>query len=239
MENSQSNSPKKRKEATEATESIGNVKATPKPKLFVAIDIEASGYYSNEHYIIAFGAVMFLQRGDEIEEVDSFMGSMKPPTPAHHFEGACRTEFWENLEKNPGLLKKLVAWEAAAKTPAEIMDAFVAWLQRKDVGQYVWLSDNPEFDIGWINTYLVTYCTDPAHRRPLNALFGRYEPAIHTDVFMFGALGGWSWSPAVEAAKTYGFDKAPKGNHDPVADAREIGLDFIRCATAVNFFETF
>jgi 3'-5' exoribonuclease-like protein len=118
--------------------------------------VETSGSSFSQNGLLSIGASLQDQDSNELE---SFQVNVALPQD-RNYEQRTLEEFW---------LKNPTAYEFVQQNPLlpkEAMDAFCEFLQRVEEAypQLMVVSDNPSFDIAWLNLYLNLYTM----RLPLN-----------------------------------------------------------------------
>lgn len=146
-----------------------------KPVLTFAVDIETSGPIYTKHGILSIG---WCARSADGSIKSGQINMMLPE--GTDFEQKCWDEFWS---KNLPALHKL---KEGAVSPLEGITAFINVLDQLEQDNDVMIiTDNPSFDIGYLNYYLAVYL----NRNPLTYdSSGKYRPIFDTDCYTRGVL---------------------------------------------------
>jgi len=200
--------------------------------LFIALDIEASGYICSKHFIKAIGAYAVKENGEFVDKIEI---KMKAP-PGCVREKRCTEEFWD---KNPGLWEKLSVGEVSHVGGIYTFWKWIEGLRTIGYKQVKLISDFPEFDVAWINYYVTEFLDKP----PLYYLGDEYiGGAMAIDDFIRGLLhipNEWSVNQFLnELCSQYHLEISPKGDHDPINDAREIALNAVNATKLSLFFKS-
>ena len=185
------------------------------PKIaFLALDIETSGPSPVHHSILSIGWCLGDQDGNVLDNkrIDIKMLKIKGMHPY------TLNTFWSEHSKTLDVITK------NARHPS---DAIYEFLQVLDAFDHVYdlriLTDNPSFDISFINAYVATY----AQRIPINYRFGRdneYRVIIDTDSFnrvFMTQPPSEMWTSDVDVGKCVGVEVSPS-DHLPEHDAKRI-----------------
>ena len=144
-----------------------------KESVLFGIDIETSGCLFSTHHIIAIGYYACRLDGHPLmKKRVAFAGP-------HNFEQRCTETFWK---PNQSLYETLMA---GAVDVIVGMQTFLRDLDQLDSMYTVAIvSDNPSFDVAWINNYIDRLF----QRRPLNYIHGGtgYRSVYDTDSFSRG-----------------------------------------------------
>lgn len=180
----------------------------------LVIDIETTGQNRFQHWMPCFAAAVVLQDGSSPTEGQFICYLQQPPNTG--WDEVCVRKFWRNRKKAVGgqlLVERLEAeaercgrWE-----PALAMSRFVGWLERtvKRWPSLQVASDNPAYDIAWIDHYLQLYCP----RAPsMSYCTGDWRPIL--DIRSYAAGRGTALRSATR-------------NHNPLDDAVQIGQDYM------------
>lgn len=178
----------------------------------LAIDIETSGCSFKQHGIVSVGASLQDQNSNEL---DSFQMNLALPEGCR-YEERCVKEFWsENKEIHDFVQQNAI-------TPKEAMHKFCAFLTEVETRfpELIVLSDNPSFDIAWLNLYLDEY-TD---RLPLNYAENMTYRIIWDTYSMQKVLlcQRGDFESSWELPEKLGFKSKWPADHNPLNDARTI-----------------
>lgn len=182
-----------------------------------AVDIETSGEFLTQNYIIAIGwYAMELESG---KMLDKRWVSLKP-IEGRGFSDRCQQ--WWNDRKD-----LLDTFEKAALKIEDALTIFLSALDRCDAqGHVILVSDNASFDIAWIDYYLSMYM----HRRPLCYKLGStmWRPIIDADSYAKCFLQE-SYEHGVYVSNQLVLDKlgesqVPPQTHRPDEDAENIAV---------------
>lgn len=150
---------------------------TVKPLAILCFDIETSGSNIINNAILSIGYCLGDQNGNILKK-DRFSFEMDSE---HCFEERCYKDFWS---KNMDILKTL---QDEAKPIKEQLLNFITLVDKFD-DEYDLriISDFKDFDLAFVNYYLVKYL----NRRPLNYKFGstEYRCTYDTDSYSRGAM---------------------------------------------------
>lgn len=198
---------------------------------YVAFDIETAGCRVAKHPIIAIGYVVGDESGNVLEKgcfkFDVEWYTVDPTNPLivtdyKQFEPRCVKEFWNNPE-HPNMHNIINKLKDGAKPVHEEMQRFCAWLnglEKTYVGHRIkFLSDNPSFDIAFIDYNLDKYCD----RNPLRFTIENRYRAIDCPDDMVSMLPG----DRVTAALNMFMDASVVHDHYPSNDAHYIYSVFI------------
>ena len=197
------------------------------PTRVIAFDLEFTGPFDGDKkaYINAAGfAVYSINYASEVgpKFENGLRVCIKPPTEKHGFTEGAR-EFWER----PEMQEKKAEFEKEAVSVAEAMMQITGFLHEYTVGcaveEVVVVCDSTE-DATWLNMYLARY----ANHRSLLTFNGSYTGwPIITDHVYYGATGHIQlWNIDHRIDRKFQIPGMLKGDHDPLNDAREIGLRF-------------
>lgn len=117
---------------------------------YFAFDVEATGQNMYDNAIIELGAVII---DEDYEILEKFRVCLKIPE-GKGFEKRCKEDFWD---KQGDLLKNILS---EAIDPKKAMLMFVDFLNKNDKKyekELVLISNNAQYDAGWINYYLSKY----------------------------------------------------------------------------------
>jgi hypothetical protein len=196
-------------------------KVEKKDKVLFAVDIEGSGSSFGQNGIVAIGWCVGDLHGRVLEK-------KRVSLKLHRrtFEPRCLTEYWSK----PAQAAQLAVFQSEALEPAAAMKIFIdavdSFESRYDL---VILTDNPSYDIAWLNYYLDHYLG----RSPLNYMKDQTTYRGVRDVFQFAfyrkmkqaeAGGQGKWFFDMEKYKA-GLDKLKEANlhdHWPENDAEYI-----------------
>ncbi len=154
-----------------------------KGKVYLAMDIETTGQYLGRNAMIAVGMVVM---DDEMNILKNFTVCLKENGKER--EERCMKEFWE---KQPAELFSNIIKNGI--DPQIAMNMLVEWLLDVEMtygDRLVVVSDNPAFDVAWINYYLATYTVRPMLYNGWNDQKQEYEyrRIWDTDSAFHGAL---------------------------------------------------
>lgn len=124
-------------------------------KVYMGIDVETTSQYLSNGAMIALGAVVMDAGGKTLH---TFKVCLAVP-PYKGWEPRCLAEFWLHHET----LKAAIERDAIDAEKA--MRGFARWLNLMDLvygDRLVLLTDNPAFDVAWINLYLHQYTNRPS-----------------------------------------------------------------------------
>jgi hypothetical protein len=179
----------------------------------LALDVETSGSSLIHHGLVSIGATL---QDHNSTEIDAFQVNLQLPED-RSFEQRCLEEFW---------LKNPLAYEFVQKNalpPKAAMDAFCQFLQKVEESypDLMVVSDNPSFDIAWLNFYLDLYTT----RFPLNySIQNEYRfiwdvhSMLKSLIVMMQGTHASDWELSVKL----GFKTKYSYDHTPLNDARVI-----------------
>ncbi len=149
---------------------------TETDKVYMGLDVETTGQYLSHNAMVALGAVAMDAEGAMLH---TFKVCLAVP-PHKGWEQRCVDEFWSKQAD----LKAAIERDAIA--PECAMRGFARWLNLMDLlygDRLVLLTDNPSFDVAWINLYLADHTDRPS-------LYYGYS-------FLRLATGGGPFSPAI------------------------------------------
>ena len=152
---------------------------TDRGKVYMGLDVETTGQYLSHNAMVALGAVVMDEEGATLH---TFKVCLAVP-PHKDWEPRCVAEFWSNQAD----LKAAIERDAIA--PECAMRGFARWLNLMDLlygDRLVLLTDNPSFDVAWINLYLAEHTSRPS-------LYYGYS-------FLRLATGGGVGAPAISNA---------------------------------------
>ncbi|OJW47189.1 MAG: hypothetical protein BGO67_03685 [Alphaproteobacteria bacterium 41-28] len=178
----------------------------------LAIDIETSGSSFKQNGIVSIGASL---QDHNSNELDSFQINLVLPE-GRSYEERCVKEFWSENKK----IHNFVQQNAVA--PKEAMDKFCAFLTEVETrfSDLIVISDNPSFDIAWLNFYLDEY-TD---RLPLNYAENMTYRIIWDIYSMLKVLlcERGDFESSWELPEKLGLKSKWPADHNPLNDARTI-----------------
>lgn len=198
----------------------------------LAIDIETSGSLLGHNGILSIGAS--LQNLDR-KEIESFFVNMQL-VDGRSFEESCRRDFWD---KNPIILE-FVSQQAVH--PTQGMKAFGAFIDnaQRTYPNLIVVSDNPSFDIAWIDYYLSVY----GDRKPLryNAIDGKYDmiwdaASVQKTWCSMKIPGADFLSPLKGHKEALGLEHTVPKDHNPLNDARNIAGFYIQTLSQMTAFK--
>jgi DNA polymerase III epsilon subunit-like protein len=137
--------------------------------ILIAVDIEATGCDILKNAIVSIGAVAYANSEMKVQQWNMIIPETKT------WEDRCVEQFWskqsDELRKNLSL---------NAQDPHTAMSSFVEFLtlyENMDDDVRI-ITDNPAFDIAFLNVYLSVYTS----RMPMSYTHtGRYRPVYDTD----------------------------------------------------------
>lgn len=195
--------------------------ADDKPRLLIAVDIEASGASMTRHKVMSIGVFVAEfndKKPDGYKEIDkrrfNFLIDYE-----HDFEPRCVEEFWSKYPE------QLEACKIDAKDPKIMWREFADYIDSYEKKYKVkFLSDNPSFDIAWIDYAYDTildrlpmrFTTDKKFRSVCNA-GNVYETAV--EVFLD--------KEKAESLTTYVYANSCN-DHNPINDAHRIFLKYYK-----------
>ena len=152
-------------------------KETPKKeKILFAVDIEGSGALLSQHAIIAIGWCVGNMEGKILEKKRV---SLKIPFNKG-FEVRCLEQYWK---KDKTQMLQLATFTTEAVDPETAMKTFIERVRFYDNDYDVSIvTDNPSYDIMWINYYLDVYL----NHMPLNYYSDQASYRGITDPMNFG-----------------------------------------------------
>jgi hypothetical protein len=182
----------------------------------LAVDIEASGSSKKRHGIVSIGASA---QDRYSNEVASFQINLSLPSEKE-YEEKCIKNFWQ---KNPEAYKFVQTNMVEPKIAIEKFTDFLGQVERNynQNGQLRIVSDNPRFDVAWLNHYIDEY-TD-RHTLDHN-MFGDYRFVWDINSMMKVLLSitrrniNADWG----LADRLGFKSRWIADHNPLNDARTI-----------------
>jgi oligoribonuclease (3'-5' exoribonuclease) len=194
-------------------------------KVFLGMDIETTGQYLGVNAMIALGMVVLDENLQQLESFSIFLEE-----DGAEREQRCMDEFWAERKE---LFEKIME---QAIDPEEAMNAMVDWLlgvEKKYANRLVVLSDNPSFDVAWINYYLAKYTKHPMLYYGLAKTAEgdfkyEYRRIWDTDSAFHGALAA-TQHKVVEwgLEKELGVQNEKWSNtHDVIADASNIAANY-------------
>jgi hypothetical protein len=197
-----------------------------KIKLVLSVDIETSGCNVVEHGILAIGYCVGDLDGNVLfkDRINMMLDD------GCYFEERCVKEFWS---KYPDVLKTI---QTDAVGPHVGIRAFVDFVyDLEEQYDLIIISDNPVFDIGFLNYYMAKYLKV----RPLSyTSTGSYRPIFDTDCYTRGVLRSnyddlWTYDSNV--IKALGIELQPNilHNHLPENDAEYVYFLHIAVVTAI------
>ncbi|HUX80603.1 MAG TPA: 3'-5' exoribonuclease [Alphaproteobacteria bacterium] len=178
----------------------------------LALDIETSGCSLKKHGIVSIGASL---QDKNSNELDSFQINVTLPE-GHTYEERCVKEFWSENKK----IYEFVQQNAVA--PSIAMGKFCTFLRQVETRypELIVVSDNPSFDVAWLNLYLSEY-TD---RLPLNYTEDNTYRIIWDTYSMQKVLTceRGDFESSWELPEKLGFKSKWPADHNPLNDARTI-----------------
>ena len=193
----------------------------------ISIDIETSGPNVLKNGIIAIGYCV----GDEFGNVVQKSRIHLNLESDHVFDVHCQESFW-NILKNKHLLK---IFKKNSLHPCDAIYKFIEILDNLDREHSVTIiSDNPSFDISFINFYVSKYM----ERRPISFKFGKecYRPVLDSKSFIKGVVSSKPYVFTQDVIKRYNL----KNDHLPDNDAEVIYYSYIEALKlSVNYTRLF
>ena len=121
----------------------------PKDKILFTVDIEGSGASISKHGIVSIGWCVGDLKGNVFEKRRV---SLKLQNRV--FEERCLTEYWSKPEQK----HQLEVFQREAVEPYDGIAAFMKAVDSyEDKYDVVILSDNPAYDVAWLDSYIDTY----------------------------------------------------------------------------------
>jgi hypothetical protein len=126
-----------------------------KPATLLAIDVETSGPSFAQHALLSIGCSL---QNEQKQELDHFSVNIKIPE-GRCFDKECEGLFWDKHKQAKNHIQK------SSTSPELAMEAFENFIQKIDRSytDLILVSDNPCFDVAWIDNYLSVYTS----RKPL------------------------------------------------------------------------
>ena len=200
-------------------------------KYYFAFDVETTGQFLDKNAMVAFGCTVMDQ---EMHEVDSFSAFMSIPK-GKVWEDRCVSEFWS---KNQEALEYIKGKMTDAR---EEMQRFVEWMDAIDLKyetNMVVLTDNPSYDVAWLNHYIglytdrhcLYYMLAPKDKWENGERCYWFRRIVDTNAVYNGALTimnphtehVWGLEDKLEIQNTKW-----ENDHDPLNDARNIAANYI------------
>ena len=215
-----------------------------KGKVYLGFDVETTGQYLGRNAMVALGMKLL---DDEMNELDHCSVCLKED--GREREQRCMDEFWANHEAR---FKEICE---KAVDPQIAMGIVVDWLvdvEKKYDGQLVLVTDNPGFDVAWINYYLSMYTKRPTLYYGLSKKTNgdafvyeyEYRRIWDTDSVFHGALIARK-GEVIEwgLEKELNVQNAKWSNtHNPEEDAANIAANYVlfiknNCEPIIHYFK--
>lgn len=193
-------------------------------KYYLGMDVETTGQHLATNAMIAMA---FSILDSDANVVDEFKVCMLLP-PGTGWEERCKREFWMQHSE---LLERI---SEQAIPPGDAMNYFVIWLDDMDIKygkNLTILTDNPQFDVAWVNLYLSLFTTRMNLYYGYNALTKNYEfrriwdvdSAMHGALMVRdGSVVEWGVESALGVQNPFW-----KNDHDVSNDARNVAANYI------------
>lgn len=128
------------------------------PPYILAYDIEGTGQFLGSCGIVAIGATLHDPHTGLVVQ-DPLTGKyicveLHLRTDGVEWEEACRREFWD---RRPELLAKLSEGAIHPQEAMRELALFHEWVMLVTQGHVQVVSDNPAYDVGFLNWYITTY----------------------------------------------------------------------------------
>lgn len=181
--------------------------------VLLVVDIETTGQSRFQHWMPCFAGCIVTERGSPQD--GRFLCYLEQPEN-REWDALCRRDFWDNpkLAVEGRLLSQRLSEDAERQGrthPTLGIARFVSWVQRM-VQRYPNLqiaSDNPSFDVAWIDHYIQQYCEKPPFAT-LAYCTGEWKAILD--------LRTWTLAR--------GRKLKPPGDHNPLNDAMLIGSNY-------------
>jgi hypothetical protein len=185
-------------------------------QVFFAVDIETTGPKFSKNAIIAIGYCAGTLDGEIL-----LKKCIKLELDGRSFDPECVKQFWS---KYPTLLSDLQT------NPMSVKDGLTEFVNDLDTlnstYQVIIISDNPSYDLGFLNYYLDCYLD----RYPLNYIKGDgglYRPVFDTDAYTRGLMkmdytSLWTSDSAVRSQLGFEIPSTVIHDHHPENDAEYI-----------------
>ncbi|MCP3658846.1 MAG: hypothetical protein GY830_00420 [Bacteroidetes bacterium] len=207
---------------------ISNVKAYHEHEYVLGIDVETSGCSFAKNGLLSIGCSI---KDENVQEVDNFQINIDLPED-REYEEDCLNHFWL---RHPAAFEFI---KSNTVSPEIAMNKFWEFIARaeKNYPRLIIVSDNPTFDIAWINLYLSLY-TD---RKPLNyaennkyrQIWGASSIQKYFNLFpRYHLLKDWRRElliPERKHREKLGLIVPAEHDHNSLTDARIIAENFIR-----------
>lgn len=197
-------------------------------KVFVAIDVEATGENLLRTWVPCFAACAITEGGKMIGHYEAY-----PNEPEDKVWGKrCLDEFWNAPQEDggPTVMEAFKKRKLGKKTETlgESVLRFVNWCADIE-GDVTLVSDTSDFDFTRLN-YMLSMFSSFTGVSVVNRLFGRdYQPSMCIDDYMKGAaLQIKHWGADEAFLGLLGLTEYPEcvqpvdRNHDPLEDAKRI-----------------
>lgn len=120
-----------------------------KEKVLFAVDIEGSGASLSKNGIVAIGWCVGDLKGNVLEK-----RRVSVKLQNRIFEPRCQEQYWSKPEQ----AAQLVVFQREGIDPYEAIRLFMAAVDSyEDKYEVVMLSDNPAYDIAWLDSYIDTF----------------------------------------------------------------------------------
>jgi len=135
---------------------------------YYVIDVESDGPIPNMYSMVCFGAVKIIP---DLRKTDTFYGQTAPISDSYKSDALAISGFSRDEHKT-------------FDDPFKVMTEFYEWIQKTNVGQAVFFSDNPAYDWQWINYYFHFYLGKNPFgwsARRIGDIFSGYEKTLFSD----------------------------------------------------------
>jgi hypothetical protein len=177
---------------------------------FLCIDIETSGPYVTQNEIIAIGTCYINSENESIIEIKRFTFDYSD----EKFNEQTYAEFWQHHQD------KLAVFKNDKKSTINHFADYVDTLQTNEKDLII-ISDNPQFDIGFINYYYETILK----RKPLcYTKNGKYQLIVDQNTYLWAMLPEQKspWVLDATINKKYNLQVIYQSDHYPENDATNI-----------------
>lgn len=193
----------------------------------LAIDIETSGSSLIQNGLVSIGCSLQDQHSNELR---AFQVNLTLPEN-HIYEERCLQEFWlKNPRAHEFVQKDALSPDTAIKMFSEFLEN-----AEKDYPDLIIVSDNPSFDIAWLNFYLSQYTdklplnySQKGDYRPIWDLISMRKSLISVKSGDFISNCGLTEKPALKSRWKY--------DHTSLNDARVIADFFNQTVQALRLF---
>lgn len=193
-------------------------------KYYLGLDVETTGQHLSKNAMIAMA---FSILDSDAKIVDEFKACMFIPQGTC-WEERCKREFWMHHFE---LLDRI---SQEAILPIDAMNYFVIWLDDMDIKygkNLILLTDNPQFDVAWVNLYLSLFTTRMNLYYRYDSFTKNYEfrriwdtdSAMHGGLLVRnGSVVEWGVEDALGVQNPFW-----KNDHDVMNDARNVAANYI------------